>query len=518
VGTEILPDSGELKSESVGSRYVVTLLAQVFRLLLSLVAATIVPRALGPASYGNYSFLLSTSAALRGVLDTGTSQAFFTFSSQERASGSLTRLYALVLAVQFAIVLVLIGLAAATGTTGWLWREQRLDQIVMVTALDWLVFLAVSLQQLGDSKGFTAYQQLIGAAVALLSLLGLLLLKLTHSLSFYSFVWLSLAAAAINCLVLTYRLLIAHRALLWSGVLAVGNYAARWWRFTKPLLLLQYYLPVVAYLGLYLIQKWYGSEQQGYYALALQWCAFAMVFTNSGVWIFWREVARHTAAQDLQVAAGIYQRFNKLFFFLALVLSCGLSAGSGLLVDIVAGQRFRPAGGILQIMAFYPISQTLGQLTMVSLKAMEHTGSYARWSVILSVPDALLTYLLLAPADAVVPGLHLGAIGLAAKTTVYGLASVHVYDWLNCRYLGIRYGSMLLQRLIVTTTIGAIAMVVLGFGAPLLRHLGISDLAALMLASFAYILLVALAFWISPALAGLSRARVLQGLGALRRV
>ena len=483
---------------------------------MSVVSATIVPRALGPAVYGNYNFLLSTSATLRGLLDTGTQQAFFTFSSQERASGPLTRLYAAVIGAQFSIAVALIALAAATGTTGWLWREQRLDQIVLVTLLDWLAFLALALQQLGDSKGITAYQQLIGAAVALLSLLGLLALKLTHTLDFYSFVWLSVAGASINCLVLGYRLMVRHRAVFWSGALAFRGYLARWWRFTRPLLLLQYYIPLVAYVGLYLIQKWYGSEQQGYYALAMQWCGFAMLFTNSGVWIFWREIAHRTAAQDLTAVAAIYQQFSRLFFFISLVLACWLSASSDLLVDVIAGQRFRAAEPVLAIMAFYPISQTLGQLTMVSLKAMERTGSYARCSLLLSIPDAALTYLVLAPGDALVPGLHLGAVGFAAKITLYGLLSVQVYDWLNCRYLGIRYGAALLQRITVILSVGLAALLLLGIGGPMLRHMGFKDLGALTLASLAYLLSMALLLWLAPGMAGLTRARLLQGLAMLR--
>jgi O-antigen/teichoic acid export membrane protein len=510
-------DSAEIKSESVNSRYVVTLGAQIFKLLLSLITATIVPRALGPAVYGNFSFLLSTSSTLRGVLDTGSQQAFFTFSSQERASGSLTRLYALVMCAQFLLVLTIIGLAAASGRTGWLWREQQLDQIVLITVLDWLMFLGLSLQQLGDSKGFTAYQQLVGAATALATLGGLLLLRLTHTLNLYTYVWLSLVAAGINCAVLAYRLLVVNRALFWSGALRVREYAQRWWRFTKPLILLQYYLPVVAYLGLFLIQKWYGSEEQGYYALALQWCAFAMVFTNSGVWIFWREVAHHTAVGDLRVAAGIYERFSALFFFLALALACWLSASSGLLVQVVAGERFRAAASVLAIMAFYPVSQTLGQLTMVSLKAMERTRSYARWSLILSVPDVLLTYFLLAPSSAPVSGMHLGAVGLALKTAVYGLLSVQVYDWLNCHFLGLRYAVALGRKLAAFATVGVLALALLGVGGPLLRAVGLSAIAALVLSSVAYAVIIAGAIWLQPGLAGLTRAQLTRTLGLLRR-
>jgi len=509
-------EAAGFRPESVRSRYVVTLSAQVFRLAVSLISATIVPRALGPAAYGNYSFLLSTSTTLRGVLDTGTQQAFFTFSSQEGASGPLTRLYALVLCIQFSIVVTIIALAGATGTTKWLWHAQRLDQIVLVTALDWLMFLALSLQQLGDSKGLTAYQQLVGAAVSLLTLTGLVLLRLTGALGFYSFVWLSVAGAALNCMVLVYRLLVIKRALLWSGAITVRNYATRWWRFTRPLILLQFYLPVVAYLGLYLIQKWYGSVEQGYYALALQWSGFAMVFTNSAVWIFWREIAHHSASQDLLVTAGIYERFSKLFFLLAVVLACWLSASSGLLVNLVAGERFHPAAAVLAIMAFYPVSQTLGQISMVSLKAMEHTGSYARWSIALSVPDVLLTYLLLAPPSALAPGLHLGATGLAFKTAMYGLVSVQVFDWLNCHFLRIRYRAMLGRRMVALLTVGAIAAVLLGAGGPLLRGNGVGSLTALALSSGAYAVAIAAVIWWCPGLAGLTRAQLLQGISSMR--
>ena len=504
-------------AESVSSRYIVTLGAQVFRLLLSLATAAIVPRALGPAVYGNYSFILSTSAAMRGVLDTGAQQAFFTFSSQERASGPLTRLYALVLGAQLAVVVTVIGVAAATGTTGWLWHEQRLDQIVLVTAVDWLMFLAISLQQLGDSKGLTAYLQLSGAAVAALTLIGLVLLQLGGALDFYSFVWLNMAGVGLTCVVQGHRLLVKNRALLWSGTVKIRVYAERWWRFTKPLIFLQLYLPVVAYLGVYLIQTWYGSEQQGFYALALQWSTLAMVFTNSGVWIFWREVAHHSAGGDLQHAARTYERFSRLFVFLALALAFWLSASSTILVQIVAGARFRAAGSVLAIMAFYPVSQTMNQLAAASLKATERTATYAYWTVLFSIPDLVLTYVLLAPASAPVPGFHMGAIGMAMKTALYGLVVALAYDWLNCRFLGILYARALGRRAVGLFAIGATAVVLIGAGVPWLQRSGMGPFTALMLSSLGYAAAILLMVWLWPGLAGLSRAQIVHGVRSLRR-
>jgi O-antigen/teichoic acid export membrane protein len=485
-------------------------------MVLSLITAAIVPRTLGPTMFGTYSFLLSTSAAIRGFLDNGTQQAFFTFSSQARSSGSLTRVYALVLCGQFAIVLLLIGLAAVTGRTNWLWRGAQLDQIVLVTAVDWALFLALCLQQLGDSKGRTAYAQLAAAAVSVLTLVVVLILWLARALNFYTFAWLNLAGATLLCIVLVWRLLGRYRAQLWDGALEFHNYARRWWRFTRPLILLQFYFPVVAYLGLYLIQRWYGSAEMGFYALALQWSSFALVFTTSGVAIFWREIA-HGALQDMRHTAVTYEKFGQLFFFLALALSCGLSAGSGMLVRVVAGARFSAAANVLAIMAFYPISQTINQLTVASMKATERTASYARWSLLLSIPELLLTYVLLAPVNLPIPGMQLGAIGMAIKTALYGLVTSLVYDWVSCRFFNIRYSAALARKATATIAVGATALILIYEGGSWLRRVGMSDATALCAASCAYAAAVGLLLFLWPDLAGITREQLLRGMTWLAR-
>ncbi len=80
------------KPESIRSRYAATLIAQFFQMGVSLVTAAIVPRVLGPASYGNYTFLVGASNTLRSFLEPSVQQAFFTFSAQDRESGGLSKL------------------------------------------------------------------------------------------------------------------------------------------------------------------------------------------------------------------------------------------------------------------------------------------------------------------------------------------------------------------------------------------------------------------------------------------
>jgi hypothetical protein len=167
-------------------------------------------------------------------------------------------------------------------------------------------------------------------------------------------------------------------------------------------------------------------------------------------------------------------------------------------------------------MAFYPISQTINQLTSVSMKATERTGTYARWTIILSVPDLLLAYFLLAPSDAAVPGLHLGAIGMAIKTALYGLATSQVYDWVNCRYLGVDFLRGLRDKIIAVAVLSSLGYLSLAVAARWLQHLGVSDLAVLVSASCLYAIAVALTVLLWPAGAGFNRTQIYQSLRALR--
>lgn len=166
------------------------------------------------------------------------------------------------------------------------------------------------------------------------------------------------------------------------------------------------------------MQSWYGSVEQSFFALALRWSALVLVFTSAALSIFWREIAHWTAQGQYHKASQIYQRFDRLLVFLSLVLACWLSFTSPVLVPLLAGEAYRAAVPTMMVMAFYPVTQTYGQLTTAAIKATERTAFYRNWSIAFSLPDIVLTYLVVAPREAF--GWNLGAIGVALKMVVYG--------------------------------------------------------------------------------------------------
>ncbi len=515
-----MASSAPKEPEGIRRRYTATLLTQCVQMMSSAVTAAIVPRALGPIGYGNYNFLLSTAATLRGFLEPSAQQSFFTFSSQDDQTGPLTKLYCVSLVIQLALTLSIIGVSAIIGITGWFWPSQKLNQIAWVTLMDWVIFLGLSLRQLGDSKSLTVCPQAISALVSMIAVVGLIGLLRLGWLNLYTYVWLNLSTGLLSGAALGYYLLVRHGDLCWKGSLHgnVWAYLRRWWHYAAPLIAVEYYTPFVAWLSIYLVQTWYGSVEQGYFALASRWSALVLVFSSSALMIMWREIANAMGAGDRARAAHVYFRFNRLLFFLALTLCCWLSMSSRTLVAAFAGDEYGAAVPVLMIMAFYPLQQTAGQISTAALKGAEQTKVFRNLSMLLSIPDLALTYLLLAPPTAAVPGLGLGAIGVAIRMVGYGLLSVQAYEWSSFRLFGLSYGRSLAQNLACAGVAGISAIGILGGLEGLLRvRLGLNSLLSLGVVSPLYFVFIGVSIFVWPRLIGFSRSEVVAQLRWLRQ-
>lgn len=500
--------------ESVRRRYAATLLTQMIQLAAAIVTGGVAPRALGPAAFGNYSFLLSTASTIRSFLEPSANQAFFTFSSQEKNSGALTKLYALLLLVQIMIIFSAIGILSWLNSTGWLWPYQAVDQIIWVTILEWSLFVTTCLRQLGDSKGLTVRTQAIVLFTALINVIGLLGLNAFEVLNFYTYVWLNLFTALLIGSALGYWLLVVNRAITWTGNLRdhISGYIKRWWAYASPLILLEYYKPIVTYLGIYLLQRWYGSEEQGNFALAAKWSAFVLVFTSSALSIFWREIAYAMANDQHERAAKTYYKFTNVLFFLALVLCTWLSFNSSLLVNILVGDEYQAAVPVLALMAFYPLQQTYGQINKAALKGAEKTKQVRNLTILLSIPELFLSYFLLASPNAPLPGLNLGAMGIAIRMVVYGLISVQTYEWMSHQTFGLSYISTLVQKLVVATLVFACGWLALLSVSAALTMFNFNALGMLLVSTAIYFTLIVILVLLRPQLSGISRNEINENI------
>lgn len=507
------------RAQPLRTRYAATLLNNLVTLATSLLIAGVVPRALGPRSYGNLGFLTSFATGFRNLANLGLSQAFYTYSSKEERSGAFTRFYLIWLVAQLVLSLVVVALSVAVALDRTLWPSLSLHDVVIVILMDWTVFFALSLRQLADSKGLTLYAQVLAAAVSVLNVAGLFALSLLGKLTFDSYVWLATACSAALAAAIAAWLMVRHADLCWHGALRprLQEFIRYARAVATPLAIYGAWTVAVDFGERYAIQRVYGPTEQGLYSLALKWSTLVLVFTSSIVPLYWREIANALARGAAASARATYVRYSAMMFFLSATLGCYVAFQGKTLISVVLGRSFAGAAALLVVMAFYPLQQTLWQLNGAVFLASERTVAYRNLGIIVSLITLVPTYFLLAPSTLPVPGLGLGAMGLALKAVVVGLLSVQLYVWLNCRYLGLPFVRALMANAVVGLAVGAVAIAtnsLLGsFEGHALGHSPVLTLSVNTVVYFGGVVTLVLFF---PRLCGLSREELADGLGQAR--
>ena len=90
-------------------------------------------------------------------------------------------------------------------------------------------------------------------------------------------------------------------------------------------------------------------------------------------------------------------------------------------------------------MFFYPVHQSLGQITGTMLYALEKTKTQNYIGIFFMFISILIAYLLLAPKKAIIPGFGLGASGLALKMVICQIISVNISSYFVSRYIKIPF-------------------------------------------------------------------------------
>jgi len=506
--------------DSVRRRFAVTLLVNLFKLAVGVLTASIVPRALGPRDYGSFQFLTTTAGTIRSFLDLGASTAAYTYNAQHRQSGLAALLYGRWLLIQLAVIALAILAADRLGLTPRIWPDQRVLYVLLITGLEWLTFVGTFLLQLGDSKAETVLVQRINLLGQLVRVTVLLVLYVLGALDLGTFVAASYAAAGFTVVAVLIGFVRARRARYFRTDFAPADRRRCLEFFVsygRPLVVLSLAILVHDFFDRWFLQTVSGSVQQGYFALGVQWSAISLVFTTSALNIVWRESAVASAAKDVARMQSLFRRTTRLFFFVASAIACLVAFNARAFVHGLAGPQYASAQPVMVLLAFYPVHQTLGQINGVFYYATERVALYRNLTVGALAAGVLASYVLLAPTTASIPGMQLGALGLALKQVAVNIISVSVLHTFNARFvqlspwreLGSQFGTI-----VVVGGCSALAFFVvhrIGAESPWTRLLAMALLQ---------VALLGVATYSRPGIAGVSRDELLgyaaRVRGALR--
>lgn len=504
-----------LNSTSVKTRFLVSVAANGARSIVGFVSGLLVARALSPSGYGDLMFLLGSFAAIRGLFDMGASSAFYTFLSRHTQGRRFYVVYLIWTAFQFFITLALVAIIIPASLFEKVWLGHTREIVL-------LAFLATFMQQqilqtvsqIGESMRKTVKVQLLTLIVAMIYLAIISLLLLYEMLTTENVLFTMMFQSALASLCI-YWLLRENHVQPSEKDASLNQIITEYWVYCKPLIVLAVITFFYDFADKWMLQKFGGSAQQGFFQIANQFASAILLATTSIVGIFWKEIADAWEKRDHVRVAMLYRRATR-----GLVMFSAIAAGAVLpwseqVVTLLLGPIYAESWPVLAIMLLYPIHLPMGIIGGSTLLAVGQTKKHMLICVVGMLVSMPFAYFMLAPIMA--GGLALGAWGLAIKLVSLNVLSTNIQALVIARFSRWKYDWMF-------QVVGVPLMIALGYLVKFLTgsiwNLDVVSLTNLLMpvifASTLYGLLVIGVLWMLPWLIGLDNYElkmVLKPLG-----
>ena len=504
-----------MNKKSIKVRFLTTFITNIVRIGISFIAGLVIARTLGPGEYGNFTFLLGSFLAFATLADMASSSAFYTFLSQRQRGRKFFLYYGGWVLFQLLILLLLV-LFLPDSIRQKIWLGHPFGLVLLALLASFAMNQLWRLMaQIGESIRDTVGVQIRNLALAVAYLICIGILAGFHIISVKNLFILNVI------LYLLFSVLYARR-IYQTGILseeADENLKAILVEFKI------FCLPLVIYTGVgflysfadyWLLQKFGGSVQQGYYAIGARFSALSLIATTSIVQVFWKEIAEANSLGNIERVRLLYQQVSRNLYFIGAVISCVMIPFSREILALLLGPSYQNAWLPLSLMFLYPIHQSMGQITGTVFYATGKTKAQSYIGIFfmaISIPTA---YILLAPKLAIVPGFQLGAMGLAMKMVGCQIIGVNISAFFVSRYINAPFDwRHQINVLLLFLPIGFLSKF---FSQGMLSLASFDEYTILVMAVSGgfYLAIVAVLVYFSPSIAGLNRDQINHGFAWLR--
>ncbi len=502
-------------TDSFKKRYLYKLGANLVSFLLALATAGLVPRGLGPVAYGDFNFLTNFFNQLINFFDSGTSSAFYTKLSQRLQEPGLLRFYWGFVCVLSLVLILFVAVIFGFGLENWLWPVQTARYVWFAVIWGLLTWYGRIIQKIVDAYGLT-----VGSEIARIRqrVLGTSLVLLM----FWSN-WFSLPNFFLyHYLIILYLCWSWWRTLKRAGLdlfpkmqmplQQIKDYIREFYGYAGPLVISALAILLVGILDRWLLQRFAGPTEQGFFGLSQKIGTICFLFTSAMTPLFIRELSMAHGQRDTARMQVLYQRYLPLLYSVAAFFAIFLGIQSDKTALIFGGSEFKDASVAISIMAFYPINQTYGQLVSAFFFATGQTKIYRNLSIIMALLGLPFTFWLIAPQEWL--GLDLGASGLALKTVMLQFVSVNLRLWFSVRLLNLPFSKFLRHQFYSIVLLTGIA----GVSAIVVDRFIKSTLLAFLISGFIYALSYGVVLFIFPALISMSRTELKQQLIQIKNI
>lgn len=430
--------------------------------LLGLITMGIVPRALGPVNYGNYSFLKNIFTQISLFLGFRTEEAFVNYNSRKDKDYQIIIWYSMFSIIMFVVLIVVLYGLKITQTLKYFFPDQEFIYILLAAFFCyWNYKASYTFVRFGDSKHLTVFVQRILVIINICATIAILLMYFLKILVLSTvFLYQIILNILLMGILYVYfkRKEYVKRLIYRKGDIdkqTFNKINTYFYNYSSPLFVYSLFTLVYVYFDRWFLQLVSGSIQQGYFNIAVRLSEIIMIFTGSMIPIYFREVASAHEKNNIESLRLTYQKYSRLFFVISAYFSVFLIFKMKFIIQLIVGESYIGAVIPVSIFLLYPIHQTLGQLNGAFLMATERTKLVRNIGIFASIIGIPITFILLSKSRIIFfHGFDLGASGIAIKMVLLQLITVSVQIIINSRYLRIGSLKLFCHQILVAMIFG----------------------------------------------------------------
>lgn len=494
-----------MPTDSLKKRYFAKVSTNVFGAALGLVTQALIARGLGPVVYGDFQFLSNFFSRIVAFWELGTSIGFYTKLSKRQDDFGLVSFYLSFAGVVAVVLITLTGCAYVANIYSVLLPGQTTFFIFLAAFWGILTWGSQILDKMADAFGLTVpaeIARILQKGLGLIVILALYLtnrLNLTNFFFYHYFILIFLAVVFIGVMGRNGHSLRRSWKLSTSKIKA---YAKEFYDYSHPLFLFGSVGLIVGLVDRWMLQKFGGSVEQGFFGLSYKISVLCFLATGSMTMLITREFSIAFEKKDIKGMAKLFRRYIPMLSAVSAYFACFVAVEANKVILILGGVQFEHAAVPVMIMAFFPIHQSYGQLSGSVFYATGQTKLYRNIGVTFMILGLPIGFFLLAPINMM--GLNAGAIGLAIKTVVLNIILVNVQLYFNSRFLNLRFWRYIGHQVICVGSLLGCAYAAT-FGVKYFVGLHDEIVLSFLLSGLLYTILVVGVAYFQPIIVGLKR-------------
>jgi O-antigen/teichoic acid export membrane protein len=496
-----------VQEDSLKKRYSLKLLANIISGVIGAILIAIVPKALGPLSYGHFVYLQDFFTKLLGFLDSGSSLAFFTKLSANTKRKELLKFYFFY--ALFILLFSILGvyLINNLGFTDTFFPNIPKEYIFFGLVYAFLLWLVDIFVKISDANALTASIELIKITHKIVMLIILILFIYYSSFNLELYFYFQIVSLVIFIVILGYVFIyknIFNKSLIFIKV-KYFSLLSEFLEFFSPLIISTIVGIIIGFIDIWLLQKYGGSTQTAFYGLAYSIAGMSFLFTSAMTPIITREFSKYYEQKDLEHMKRIYIRYIPMLYSISAYFGLFVVFQSENLLMIFTDERFAEAYVILILMGFYPIHQTYGQLCGSLFFATGDTVRYRNIGLLTSFIGLAFSLIFLLYLD-------LEAVGLAIKMLLIQFIYVNILLFYNSKLLNLNLFYFIkhqIYSILFFLVLAFLSSYIISFDSKILEFLFSGTI---------YTLLVIISTIFFPQVFGISRIELMENLNKLKSI